>query len=265
MDNTYFIFREAESLDELRSLLCLRYKIYRESRIRGFVTKNEYGIDLDCYDLRARHYGLFRHDLSGFQPVGYHRFVQESYGPMWQEVAKLTREFPSLYEQAQLSPRVPFPMMSHAPGAETIWGIYSNLKAAGESMVEEATRFSLDATIRSVALARHIIESDAAIQFYSLNFDHVIMACTESHRNFYDRYGFRKLKGVLDCDVNGVHLTCVMASAGFLHYSVRDRIMRMANVFLETGCICYYPHDPEYYYPPFNIHRTEQYPIAMAA
>jgi len=72
---SYFVFRQAQSVDELRALLKLRYKVYRESRLQQFVPENECGIDLDGYDLRSRHFGLFKNNS---HPIGYMRVVEDN-------------------------------------------------------------------------------------------------------------------------------------------------------------------------------------------
>jgi len=77
MENTY-CFREARNVEELYALLKLRYEEYRNSRLAGFCPENEYGLDIDEFDLRSRHFGLFQQSADGEKAIGYMRVVQTS-------------------------------------------------------------------------------------------------------------------------------------------------------------------------------------------
>ena len=54
------IFRQAKNLHELKALLKLRYQGYLQSVCASLIQPNRYQIDLDVYDLRALHFGIFR-------------------------------------------------------------------------------------------------------------------------------------------------------------------------------------------------------------
>lgn len=155
MKKNYFVFREAQSLSELESLLRLRYEVYRTSRLQQFVPENEYGIDFDCYDLRARHFGLFMNDI---EPVGYHRPVSNAYGPLCDEILRLAAQFPGMSEKVRSKPEQPLPIMTYWPEAHILKELHNEIKGQRKSLAE-ATKFTLDPSMASVKLATHIIES----------------------------------------------------------------------------------------------------------
>ena len=117
MDEKYFIFREVTSAKELVNLLRFRYRVYRESRLQKFCPENDYGIGLDCFDLRARHFGLFFHDLYTMHPVGYMRVVEDENSCIQEELLRLVSEYPSLSEKLKITPKDPFPLMTYYPEA----------------------------------------------------------------------------------------------------------------------------------------------------
>ena len=84
--DSYFVFREARSTSELEALFRLRYKVYQNSRLHCFEPANEYGINLDCYDLRARHFGLYMNDEV---LVANHCAVGETLSPMINELLEI--------------------------------------------------------------------------------------------------------------------------------------------------------------------------------
>lgn len=61
MSSFHLIFREAKDIEELLPLLRLRYSIYLNERkvTRQFLKLNSLNIDIDFFDLNARHFGLY--------------------------------------------------------------------------------------------------------------------------------------------------------------------------------------------------------------
>ena len=58
--NTY-IFREAASQAELKVLFQLRYKVFK-TQYPTLLPDNESGVDMDCFDTKALHFGIFQKD-----------------------------------------------------------------------------------------------------------------------------------------------------------------------------------------------------------
>ncbi len=55
----YYEFREVTDASGLQELFRLRYRSFRGSKLEGLVPENEHGLDIDCYDSKARHFGLY--------------------------------------------------------------------------------------------------------------------------------------------------------------------------------------------------------------
>src|SRR5258706_15969007 len=89
VQNTYYVFRKPQSIEELRCLLELRYNTYQSCHMRGFTVPSQAGIDADCYDLRAMHFGMFEYANDVARPVGYIRLVTEEVGPNYYDVVSI--------------------------------------------------------------------------------------------------------------------------------------------------------------------------------
>ena len=72
---TYY-FRELQDQQEMLNWLRLRYTIYNSTRCAGFLKTNEEEIDVDHYDLKSRHYGLFVEEADEQKLIGGLRIIQ---------------------------------------------------------------------------------------------------------------------------------------------------------------------------------------------
>ena len=93
---SYFVFREAANTNELLDPFRLRYRVYRNSRLARFVPENKYGIDLNCYDVRSRHFGLLAVCANTEQSIGYCRVVEDQEVSGRIDVLELVRQIPGL-------------------------------------------------------------------------------------------------------------------------------------------------------------------------
>ncbi len=234
---SYFVFREAKNTDELEALLRLRYQVYQDCRMKVFFSKNNNGIDLDCYDLKARHFGLFK---DGKQPIGYMRVVEDEDSPMKKEVLYLASKFPYIAEAIQTPSEYPFPLMNYSAKANQSVQPLLDRRAAGQRLVE-AGRFALDPAFQSRKLGQHMIESAIAVIF-NFKVDCVIIACHRLHRAIYSRYGFRGVSLGEHVDVYSLPFCILFASPKDVPARVRPRIESMAADFQKTGEICYPAH-----------------------
>lgn len=239
-ESSCFVFREATDGEELLALLRLRYNAYRNNGLTKLVPENEYGIDVDCYDLRARHFGLFRLNGDHQRPIGCLRAVEDHLAPGSAALSDILVRFPGLRAGAEQVPDLPFPVMSYLPEVEAVQVLYTRLKDAGERLVE-LSRFALVTSQGSLRLARHMVEATTAILAFNCGIEHAIWCCDSSNRAFYGLYGFRPLEGTADGDFLGlgVRSSCVYAAAARIPNTLRARLFRKAQVYTQSGCIPY--------------------------
>jgi hypothetical protein len=251
MEQTYFVYREPESIEELKSLLLLRYSVYMESRFQRYKEKyKSMGIELDCYDVRARHFGLFKHENGTSRPVGYIRMVLDEEGPWSEEIRAIAEEVSGLAEIVNETPSVPFPLMTYFPDAEIVNQHYLMAKRSGRRTVE-AGRLSLGKTVRSISIARNMVS--ATVSFVLVNSIHdVLVTCVPSHSAFYYPFGFETCAGTEDhfCEETRTSLRCLHGHRENVSHRLKPSVLRMAEAYYNTSRICFSPSNPEQFYAP---------------
>lgn len=240
--NSYFVFRESKTADELHSLLKLRYRVFCRSPLTSFDQPNGRGIDLDCWDLRARHFGLFRTKDGTSEAVGYMRVVEAASTSSSDMVRSVARCYTGLLDEVDIQAPHPFPLMKYFPDHDLIGDRYNEILKKGERLVEPG-RFALTESVRSRHLGKHMIESAIAVYFFALGFEHATMCCYSSQKPFYRRYGFEPLEGGSESDFAGINRKncCVFGSVDTIPYRVERRLRQMAAKYMRTSKISYNP------------------------
>jgi len=235
---TWFVYREARTVDELEALLRLSNRVYSGCRLARFVHQTEYGFELDAYDFRARHFGVF--ELSGGteKSVGYLRVVEDRDLSEQPTLRGLGTKYPELFAQTSRTVNRPFPVMNYSPDSERLGRLYTQMLANGERAVEP-TRMSLDPNCRKLSLARFLFECSNAIYFYVLGFDYAIACVDSSKKSFYRIYKWEYLPGTVEGDFAGlgVSSTVLLGSAAGMPRVPLARLTRMAKQYKATGHI----------------------------
>lgn len=242
--STYFVFREAKSVAELEDLFRLRYRVYQSGRLARFIAKNDLGMDVDCYDPRSRHFGLFEVSNGVEEAIGYLRVVEDRYLADMTHMAEFCKKYPELAQKAHQPFVHPFPLMNYIPDKALVRQRYAEIRGSGGQLVE-AGRMVLDECHRSLRLARHIFECAIVIYFLNKKANHAMACCDTSKKAFYAIYGFNHFEGTSEGDVAGIGVssTLTFAAADRIPVKVQARLQEMAVVYRETGRICCVPGD----------------------
>ena len=262
MEGTYYEFRAPKCTEELEQLIRLRYRVYKESRLAHFTCDSDTGLDIDVFDLNSRHFGLFMVESHRVVPIGYHRIVEDRPGPQISEVQEIARQA-GIHLPAN-SPDTPFPIMTYCPTAAAVKALYFESKSEGRAS-SEATKFALSKEHHSLALAKHMIESEVAIHMLHRKTDYAITCCTPVHSRFYSRYGFQQFPGTEDFVHEGVPGRCLLASIGSIPDGVLGRLRSMVEVYVKCGCICYNAAESDNFYGSKSYGATMQSSVNMAA
>jgi hypothetical protein len=263
MEQHYYIFREPTTFDELKALLLLRYKVFRESRLEKFVEENEACIDLDCYDLYSRHFGLYEHEGNSARPVGYIRMVTDDMGTFRDELFELAKSIPSLYEKVNRIPKEPFPLMNYCPHADLIKHFYEELKSDGGKLIE-ASRLSLDRSVRGTSISdfkiAHTFIAAVYASFLTYGVSNCVLSCNANHQVLYKSYGSQIFIGTTQWhnDLAGVDYSLLLLAAKNLPDSMKEKVYKMAEVYKKFGRICYNPSEPENYYAPLGSYMKSK-------
>jgi hypothetical protein len=261
----YFVYREAESAEELCELFRLRYRVYRNSHLVKFVHENELGFEVDAYDFRSRHFGLFEVADGTETPIGYLRVVEDNDLSQQPQLTGLIAKYGHQLGCISSQVSAPFPIMTYSPDTDLLLSKYQQIRFLGERLVEP-TRMSLDEGHRSLRMARLLFECSEAVYFFALGFDHVFACCDSSKKAFYHVYEWNYFPGTEEGDFAGLgeSSTCLFGSAARTPAKVKPRILAMAEAFTETGRIYYHPTNSELYYDR-PIASQVDVPVALTA
>jgi predicted GNAT family N-acyltransferase len=98
-NDTIYIYREAESQEELEELLKVRYQCFKNGKLCSVNTSNNYEIELDTFDKNANHYGIFIQKNNKEYAIGYIRFVIDEKTKHSHWIEKIELKYPDLYHQ----------------------------------------------------------------------------------------------------------------------------------------------------------------------
>jgi hypothetical protein len=265
MVHHHFSFRPPHSLEELRSLLKLRYSIYRGSRLYKFCPDNNLGIDLDYYDPYALHFGLYEHFSYSSQPMGYIRMVMDEAGPFYFDILRIASEDASISSSVFQIPPTPYPVMTYAPNTESMQSLYREITLKGERLVEPS-RLSLHPSIRDFHVADFLIASTFAVtRAHGVN--NAILSCTEAHSRYYRRNGFHIYPGtsIFNTPKYGGHgaiLLLLLDVQNILPSLQNGTIIKMAEIYERTGETRYKPDQTERCMTPNALEGVAQISIA---
>lgn len=110
---SYYSFREVFEIEDLLPLFKLRYQIYNneEETTKQFLTSNKQLVDIDAYDMNARHFGLYHVKKNKETLVGTSRLIYEFEGKCKESILGFIEEHQELKLKINLKPRKPLYML----------------------------------------------------------------------------------------------------------------------------------------------------------
>ncbi len=234
-----FTFREARTQDELEQLFRLRHLIFTNAH-PTFIPDNPHGLELDAYDARAHHFGLFCETAGAAKPVGYLRIT----GNDCRETALWVRQLAARYQFSDainVRPAAPLPMMKYFHSAsDKINQHYHNIRLQGERLIE-AGRLCVLPEFQNLRLSCFIIESAVVFGLFHKNSNSVI-SCKQQYLPVYTRYGFKLLDEVSKQKVAG-HDSFVLMIKWSERFQMRESLLQkfeaMLDMYEQTGQFMY--------------------------
>jgi Acetyltransferase (GNAT) domain len=244
MDNTpTFIFRQPHTLDELEQLIRLRYTIFKTAHPNLF-PDNVQGLDLDNYDPLAHHFGVYKSDLMGEQPVGYLRLIVTESTKTGDFIQKLAQKY-GMTTVIHEPLTAPLPIMKYFPDADKVIGdLLKILHAKGEKLFE-ASRLCLLREVETLRLARFVTESTVAIFFYDSTHQNAIISHSEAHERLYESCFFTPCNGLKHnqfigaSDPRSVSSLLQQNVKSILPEAIKEKWQHMADEYKATGRIEY--------------------------
>jgi hypothetical protein len=183
------VCREPYNTAELKSLLALRYQVYRKTYGNALIKSNAHRFDLDVFDARSIHVGLFDYTESHHKPIGYVRLVTEGVTPNTFLVEKLAQHYPIFTDVAQQTPPLSLPGFKYFDATEQ-HNLTRQFKTHYASTYETC-RFCLRPDFQHTGAARFAVET---LMQYSLSCCQpnsvVVIVVSKAHAAMYARYGF---------------------------------------------------------------------------
>lgn len=198
MNTTYFEFREARTSDELRAIFKLRYRLYRDSRLKDFCEENEYEVDMDSYEIFGKHMGLFKIQNGESTLVGFHRPIFPQVSNLKEEILAVAAEYPKLCQSVTAIPSQPLPLMEYCSDPSAALRQFYFHEKNQWARVCEATKFAIEPDDSTLPLAKPVIDAEHAIQFFCNGADISIMGINSSHLPLYRRYGYELVPGTTE-------------------------------------------------------------------
>lgn len=229
MTNANFSFRQARNLDELEQLFRLRFTVFKNAH-PSFVPDNLHGLELDAYDIRAHHFGLFREVNGAATPIGYLRVSGNNCPEKANWVLQIAARH-QLSNALTICPVVPLPMMKYFSSAcDKINCLYRDARSKGESMMEGG-RLCLSPEFENPGLACFIIESAIVFVLFHQGAN-AILSCKEGHLPVYARYGFKPLEEIPKQKIAG-HDSLVLMIKYSERYDLRPSLLKKLEAMLE--------------------------------
>ena len=210
-EDTY-IFRPPYTKDELRSLLMLRYRIFRETKGDWVFCQNSYELDIDAYDLRAYHFGLFKCSGDRQICVGHMRLVvsdsrETPIAPMVRDIAE---DIPDLESTWDTSPQYCLPHFQLID-EKVAWAI-TEQAALDNHILIETSRYCTDSEAQAIAIARFMVTSIVeAAHHYFRDLGRVYVMVSHLHASFYKSYGFEIVQEIIPKGVDEKYVIMTIA------------------------------------------------------
>ena len=189
---TTFVFRAPYTKDELKSLLMLRYRIFRETKGDWVFPENPYEIDLDVYDTCAHHFGLFKCTGDRQICVGHMRLVvsdrETPIAPMIREIADDIELNPNW----DTPPQYPLPHFNMID--EDIASMITEQAKLENQTLIETSRYCTETEAQAISIARFMVSSIVEASYHYFKTDGVVyVMVSHLHASFYKSYGFEVL------------------------------------------------------------------------
>jgi predicted GNAT family N-acyltransferase len=194
--NKTYVCRQAYTTAELRLLLELRYRVMRAAYGALLVQENAAELDLDAFDYRSIHIGVFEYDGAIHRAVGYMRLITEAETAFAPMVREIVAEVPSL-SAIEGAPQYPFPLFKFFDSKDTTH-LMAEWRGDKEGSLLETGRFCLDESLQKSGAARFAVESmiGMSIEYFGKH-GTVMIIVAPNHVGFYEKYGFMPVLQVL--------------------------------------------------------------------
>lgn len=232
------VIREPRTAMEMISLFKLRYRGYLESTCATLVNQNEIGMEVDAYDLKAIHFGLFQEGRFGSYPLAYLRVIQNEYSHHAPLVTQVIEQTEGLEVPTPIKEDCPLPMLANCAYVDEIRERLDQYKNGNEeTKMAEAGRLVCMPEVRANGFVPFFVDVCLAATIYKYNVDVLTLACHPRHTAFYMRYGFKLEINGKKNDYQGLEASIVALKRDGIRRQKLETIKQLANVIQQKGVV----------------------------
>lgn len=226
-------FREIQKQDELLNWFQLRYQIYNSTRCAGFLSDNAREIDVDAFDTRARHYGLFAQEENKEVLIGGLRIIENR--PVLTSIKALHAL--GLLGLSTSTEEALLPIFNYFP-EEADFSFADIL--LGKRKITEGSRLILKKEYQSLRLAKFIISNAIVMHMITPDEWVAFVSCNPLHTRLYHSFGFQDVSDqttwAKEAPVSALYLNDKV-----LHADKRQELDLMAAHYVSKG-YSFYQH-----------------------
>ncbi len=229
-----YVCREPRSPEELLDIFRLRHRVFIKSGL-GFLlnsTAVEYEADIDCYDLRSAHFGLYECLENDCRLIGCIRAVGRAETPAAAWIRAFAGDKPRLSRELDCTLAHALPLFQYSPFPEVLAAIEIKCTKEGKTLFEIG-RFAMEASRRAYSITRSLVEM--VIAFTMCCNGSMIFSCRPEHRRFYQPYLIWPLALTPEFEYGGIRMTTIFWDKALLPALMRKKMEQAAKEYWETG------------------------------
>ena len=187
-----YAFQEITEEKELLAAFRMRYQTYQEQPDLCVLTpENAANVDIDAYDIYARHFGVFKINTKPKVLIGYVRLIEIRKN---QKIESTIRKIENLFHLTPAYRSHSFYFQRNFLNAQHIIGFFSNKNL---NHIVEPSRFIISKPYKSMGLSQFIINSLMTTIHSNPDYKYAVIQSQNKYVNFYERNGFKLKKEAL--------------------------------------------------------------------
>ena len=222
--NRTIIFKEVLETEALEECFSLRDEYFNNPRHKVLLKSNVEGIDMDEYDMYARHWAVYSENG---ELIGYARIIQEHVNTnIVSSIMELAKKY-SVEEVYHRNKAMAFPLSEYqeSGSAQTIQSIFNS-----EQAMVELSRFVIKRGNPS-KISTFMVEAGLGIYAYYFKIRTIILACMISHERFWSRYGFKRIEANETYYVGELKSVNLLSSFDEVSYQRKRALVRFAREY----------------------------------
>ena len=221
-----------------------------------FLDKNSLGLDIDGYDFRARHFGVYKVFENEETLIGGHRLVFDEKITSSQIIERIVDDRFGDFHALKEIHALPYYMFKLSKYKKTMMDFYEKQKAKGSNIVE-SSRFFVLKEERSLKLLESFILSAFTMAFNIYDSNYAITSCEKLFARLNTKFGFQLMPNTESEDINGLEAYNLLISRIQIPEEYKIKMQKMETAYLMTDQISFTPEAMKTYFPP--DYRTPVY------